>query len=190
LREAGPQEAPTDQPGHQPPLISQHSLTHCPEEFTVRAPTISEVRLGPHIDGDELKLGPEEFTVGTGTTISEVRLGPHVDGDELELGPHAQELAAHAQDGRAHQVYNPPEKILLTGALPTVFRIRIGFMVSMQIRIQHFRSMRNRIQFQVISIFRVRDRLPIENEVDPEFIGVCRSGLETVIFLSFGTFEP
>ena len=110
MREAGPQEAPTDQPGHQPPLLYQHSLTHGPEEFTVGTTIISEVRLGSHVDGDGLELGPEEFTVG-GATISEVRLGPHVDGDELELGPHAQELAAHAQDGRAHQVYNPPEKL-------------------------------------------------------------------------------
>ncbi len=147
MREAGPQEAPRDQPGHQPPLLSQHSLTHGPEEFTVGGTTISEVRLGPHVDGDELELGPEQFTVGASATISEVRLGSHVDGDELELGPHAQELAAHAQDGRAHQVYYPPEKFELTGTVhyPQCF----GFaLVSMQIRIQHLRSMRIWIQIQ------------------------------------------
>ena len=101
MREAGPQEAPADQPGRQPPLLSQHSLTHGPEEFTVGAPTISEVRLGPHIDGDELELCPEEFTVG-GPTISEARLGPHVDGNELELGP--EEFTV----GRHYNIRGPP----------------------------------------------------------------------------------
>jgi len=39
---------------------------------------------------------------------SQVRLGSHVDGDELELSSHAEKLAGHTKNGGADKVDHPP----------------------------------------------------------------------------------